>query len=131
MKKLIITSFAYFIFALVFTGAANAQSGSPTDSTKKQETDRPLKITRSASPSRDTFSKCFKKQATGQLFIRLRAIFHSSGKITGAEIVTPSGCEYFDKESLGVVQKIKFKPEIKNGEAVTVTKIVEFKAGVY
>ena len=131
MKKLVITLFTFFLFALVFSGAANAQSTGSTDSTKKQEKDRPLEITGKSSPSRDTFSKCFETHRYASLFIRLRVVFHSSGKITGAEIVTPSGCEYFDKESLKVTQKIKFKPAIKNGEAVTVTKIVEFKAGVY
>jgi TonB family protein len=131
MKKLIITLFTFFLFALVFSGAANAQSGGSTDSTKKQEKDRPLKITGKSSPSRDTFSKCFKKRQYASLFIRLRVVFHSSGKITGMEIVTPSGCEYFDKESLEVTQKIKFEPAIKNGEAVTVTRTVEYKAGLY
>lgn len=122
----------FFTFLFVF--AANAQTGGNSNKTvesvEKQEKDQPLKIIRKTPPSIDSFRQCFKILGTSRLSIRVRVVFHSSGKITGAEIAATSGCEYFDKESLRVAQKIKFRPEIKNGEAVTVTKSVEYTAGI-
>ncbi|HEX8735816.1 MAG TPA: TonB family protein [Pyrinomonadaceae bacterium] len=137
MKKLITAVFALMFLAMVLTaGTAKAQTSETNDSNKqqkveKQEKDRPLKITGKTPPSIDTFQKCFRDQRNAELTIRIKVTFHSSGKITGAEIVAPSGCEYFDKESLRVAHKIKFKPQIKDGEAVTAIKTVEYKAGVY
>ena len=61
--------------------------------------------------------------------VRLKVLFHSSEKITGAEVAESSGCDYFDRESLRVAQKIKIKPEIKNGEAIMATKLIEYSIG--
>lgn len=37
-----------------------------------------------------------------------------------------SGCLSFDNNALSVARKIKFEPEIKDGEAITVTGLVEY-----
>jgi TonB family protein len=58
--------------------------------------------------------------------VKIKVTFHSSGKVTMAEIAESSGCKFFDKETLRVARKIKFNPEIKNGEAATVIKTIEY-----
>ncbi|HEX8368358.1 MAG TPA: energy transducer TonB [Pyrinomonadaceae bacterium] len=131
MKKLVAALFSLLFFALLSVGAANAQTDNSANSTKEQGTvNQPLKIIRKTPPSIDSFRQCFETQGDSRLSIRVRVTFHSSGKVTDAEIVNTSGCEYFDKEAVRVAKKIKFEPEIKNGEAVTVTKSVEYKAGI-
>jgi TonB family protein len=52
--------------------------------------------------------------------------FHSSAKVTGVEVVSTSGCEYFDRASVEAAMKIKFQPAIKNGEAQTTVKAVQY-----
>jgi TonB family protein len=134
MKKLITAVFSLLFFALVLTAAtvkAQTSDSNKEQKVEKQEKDRPLKIIRKAPVRLDSFRQCFETLRTAELTIRIRVTFHSSGKITGAEIVAPSGCEYFDKESLRVAYKIKFEPQIKDGEAVTAIKSVEYKAGIY
>lgn len=132
-KSFKIISLLFFIFLFAFV--ANAQNGDDSNKTgttaENQEKDRPLKIIKKAQPSIDNFRECFISLRVTHLSGRVKVTFHSSGKITGVEIVAPSGCEEFDKESLRVARKIKFEPAIKNGEAVTETKSVEYKAGIY
>jgi TonB family protein len=131
MKKLMTAVFSLLFLAIVLTGGTAKAQTSDSNKEQKQEKDRPLTITGKTPPSIDTFQACFKTKRATHLLIKLKVTFHSSGKITGAEIVAPSGCEYFDKESLRVAHKIKFKPQIKNGEAVTAVKTVEYQAGIY
>jgi TonB family protein len=131
MKKFIVTLFSFLFFAFFFAGAAKAQTDNSADSTREQKTvNQPLKIIKKFPPGIGSFQKCFETQGDTRLSIRLRVTFHSSGKITGAEIVNTSGCKYFDEESVRVAKKIKFEPEIKNGAAATVTKSVEYNAGI-
>jgi TonB family protein len=131
------TSFIKIAFALILVllivVTAKAQNNNVSDNSSdknekknsEQIKDKPLKISKKPSPSTD--GNC--PQNTG--VVRVRATFHSSGKVTDAEMVAPSKCEYFNDQALKAARKIKFEPQIKNGEVVTVTKIVEYKFRIY
>lgn len=131
MKSNFVTLFSVAFFVLLFSFATSAQNGNKEPAGKKQQQDRPLKITSKPQISRDVLSKCLKGSRNTQLVTVLTVTFHSSGKVTNAEISQDSGCEYLDKESIRAAAKIKFKPAVKNGELITVTKNLEYKAGIY
>ncbi|HEX8248890.1 MAG TPA: energy transducer TonB [Pyrinomonadaceae bacterium] len=125
MKKLVAVLFSFLFFAFVFAGTSNAQTNNQTDSTENQKTagqlpDQPLKIEKK--PHSRTDGRCSTASGT----IRLRVTFDKSAKVTNVEIVSPSSCSYFDEQAVKAAKKIKFKPAIKNGEAVTVVKPVEY-----
>lgn len=80
------------------------------------------KIKVKSKPRSSTDGKC--AEDTGR--VSLRVYFQSSGKITKAEIVAPSSCEYFNESSLKAAKRIKFKPAMKDGQAVSYTTIVEY-----
>jgi TonB family protein len=131
MKKLIVTLFSILFFILVFSGAADAQSNDSSSSTErqqkeKQSLDKAVKIKGKIPPSPGSYMMCFEDKSIKQLHVKIKVTFHSSGKVTAAEIDESSGCKFFDKETLRVARKIKFNPAIKNGEAVTVVKMVEY-----
>jgi len=55
---------------------------------------------------------------------KVRVTFDKSGKVTEVEMIESSSCNGFNKNVIEAARKIKFKPEIKSGEAVTVTKLI-------
>ncbi len=59
--------------------------------------------------------------------VQLSVVFHKSGKVTEVEIVTSSGCEFFDRAALKAAKAIKFKPARQDGNNITVTKRVEYR----
>ena len=132
MKINLTNLFSALFLSLLFTFSVNAQTNNNSDknenTNKTSQADRPLKITSHPHPGLP--SKCLEDNQFSFLQIRLKATFHSSGKITEVEIVKSSGCEAFDKECLRVAKKIKFKPAIKNGELVTLTKTLEYSASI-
>lgn len=135
MKRSLLMIFTILFLSLLFMFEINAQTtdNSNKDESKneKQKGNEPLKIIKKTSPSGKVFSKCFKIDSRQtSLFMRLKVTFHASGKITDVEIVEPSGCDYFDEEAIKVARKIKFKPEIKDGESITVTKVIVYSSGL-
>ncbi|HEX8368357.1 MAG TPA: energy transducer TonB [Pyrinomonadaceae bacterium] len=125
MKKFCKSLFAVFFFALVFVVASNAQQ-TPPDSTGKQKTatqekDRPLEI------EHKPFAKTGNCPHQSRGLTRLRVTFDKSAKVTNAKIVISSGCDDFDREAVKAAGGIRFKPAIKNGEPVTVSKLIEYK----
>ena len=130
MKIYLSIFFSVVILTFLFNFSANAQIDSKSNKNEKQQ-DRPLKIKSVTPPDRSLFGRCFEDKRNAQLQIEVKVTFHSSGKVTDAEIVKASGCGYFDKECLRIVKKIKFNPEIKNGEAITIIKPMRYNAYIY
>ncbi len=135
MKANLLMVFAILFLSLLFVFTTNAQTGENLNKNEKrneqQDGNSPLKIIKKTSPSGRVFSKCFKENPRQtSLFMRLKGTFHALGKITDVEIIEPSGCDYFDEEAIKVAKKIKFKPEIKDGESITVTKVIVYSSGI-
>lgn len=124
MKSNITNTLSVIFLTLFFIFTVNAQ-----DNSGKNQ-DKPVEIKSKPRISKSVIGKCLSDQRNATVKVRLRVTFHSSGEITELQIVEPSGCEFLDKEALRVAKKIKFNPEIKNGEAVTVSKNLEYAASV-
>lgn len=102
------------VFILVF------QFGVVGQDTNAPKMNRPLKIKKKPSAPIDN---CYQSEGT----TRVRVTLDKSGKVTAVALVIESGCNSFDKNVLSAAKKIKFEPEIKNGEPITVTKLFEYK----
>jgi TonB family protein len=120
IKKNLIICFALFLMMFLF-GTVNAQDNNQTEKPK----DRPLKILKRDFP-RD-MSDCPKSTGT----VRVKVTFDKSETISNVELVSSSGCNSFDNKAIASSKKIKFKPAIKDGEAITVTKTVEYQYNRY
>lgn len=83
----------------------------------------PLKILKKSSPS---FRNCRSISAE----ITLRVTFDKSARVTNIEILSPSGCESFDRSSVRVAKKIKFTPAQYAGEPVTVKKKIIYSGRI-
>ncbi|HVE59359.1 MAG TPA: energy transducer TonB [Pyrinomonadaceae bacterium] len=118
MKKNIFAPFAAVILTLIFAGLTSAQTDNTTDN--KQTPDTKLKILKKTPPESGRCS-----QSSGMTLVRVT--FDKSAKVTDAVVTKSSGCTAFDNNSLKVARKIKFEPEIKDGEPVTVVKPVEYR----
>ena len=118
MKKNIFTLFSVIILTLIFAGLTNAQTDSAANS--KQTADKKLKILKKPFPSS---RGCV--ESSGITLIRVT--FDKSSKVTNTEIVKSSGCSDFDNNSLDAASRIKFEPQTKDGEPITVAKTVEYK----
>ncbi len=127
--------FILIFLTLILIGTANAQSGKKTEKneqkSEEQLKDRPLEILSNPRISTSAFNQCRGNVRGRELLVRLRVTFHSSGKITDIEVITDSGCNYFNDEAVRTAERIKFKPAIKDGEPITVTKTTEYRVGVH
>jgi len=56
----------------------------------------------------------------------LRAVLHSSGKVTDVEILEDSSCKNFQNAAIGAARKLKFIPAKKNGIAVSQYQELEY-----
>ena len=123
-------SFTVTLF-LVSVVTLNAQSGGDSNKIKKQSKDTPLKIKSRDMPNANVLNECKLPRQTFQIHVGVLATFDSSGKITDARIAgSYSSCPAFDEECLRITRKIKFKPEIKNGVAVTVIKPITYRVDI-
>ena len=121
-KKLSLLNFTVFcLLVLGLTCFAQSDNNSSNNSNKQENLkDHSVKV---ISKPKIKFPKtCPDKSVT----VVLRLIFDRSSKITNIRIVKPSTCEDFDKMCVNVAGKIKFKPAVKNGETITVSKEVTF-----
>ena len=124
-----------FIFlTLILVSAANAQSGKKPDKSEKgteqQQKDTPLKIIRNSGVGIDALKECRNYIKNREVSVKLRVTFLSSGKTTNIQVYEDSGCEYFNNEAIKAAEKIKFEPAIKDGESITITKIVAYQVGI-
>jgi len=120
MKKNLFIFLPVVILFFTFVIPAAAQSVKIS----KKEADKPVKILKKPVVQS---GRC--TQSSG--LTKLRVTFDKSAKITGAVMIASSGCEDFDKNALKAARAIKFKPAIKDGEAATVTKPVEYSFNIY
>jgi TonB family protein len=120
MKKHLITLFSILGLSLILAAAAAAQ----TVTVSKKQADKPVKILNKPVVR---FGRC--DQTSGRTV--LRVTFDQTAKITDTKIVTSSGCEDFDQNAIKAALGIKFKPAVKDGEAITVTKPVEYSFARY
>jgi len=128
MKKNLLAILYLLFISLLFVGAANAQtdgnSNKDEKKTEKQEKDRPLKIIRKPFAA---IGKC--EQSSGRITVRVT--FDKSAKVTDVETVKSSSCSSFDKNAVNAAKGIKFNPAVKDGEPVTVKKLVEYNFEKY
>lgn len=104
------------IVILLLTFAAHGQNANVVAA---GPADRPLKVLKKphAAPG-----YCLQSNAVAVV----SAVFDKSGKVSDVALVKVSGCREFDDRALAAALKIKFEPAIKNGQAVTVAKRVEY-----
>lgn len=133
---------ALLCLLMLFCLAANAQSGrksnqpnEPQNQTEekrenKNEENRPVNIFRRPKPDVDIFGRCFRNEGFSYVKTVLRVTLDASAKITDVKVVTLSGCQEFDEESVDAVRRIKFEPAIQDGKPITVTKTVIYEGGV-
>lgn len=62
---------------------------------------------------------------------RLRVTFDETGVIGEVAPVSTSGCLRFDDSAVTAAKMIEFDPAIKNGQPVTVKKLIEYSFRVY
>jgi len=120
---------AILLFTIIFAGAVNAQDKDDSNKIEtkieKQEYDQNIKIKKK--PRVGTARFC--SQSSG--VVRLRVTFDKSAQVTNVETVSSSGCDRFDRNAVSAAKKIKFEPAIKNGEPITVTRLVEYIFTIY
>jgi TonB family protein len=83
------------------------------------QTNRELRITYRPSP---IAYKCNMKEGS----VIIKVTFHKSGKITDTKISQSSGCFKFDSSAVEAARGIKFEPKIRNGEAISIIKAVQY-----
>jgi len=107
---------ALFVFAvLLFTGQSTVVA---------KQSDRPFKILNK--PHAKTNGEC---EGSGRVV--LSVTFDKSGIVSNVEEAEVSGCRTFNQNAVKAARKIKFQSAIKNGEPVTVTKLMEYIYRVY
>jgi len=119
------------VLVFAFAICSNAQDENKANPTQVKQKNQKLKIIKREPVSNDVFLQCQNGSRNSGLRVGLKVRFHSTGNVTEVLISRFSGCDYFDKEAVRVAKKIKFKPEVKDGEAVSVVKTVEYAFGIY
>jgi hypothetical protein len=118
------TTCLLILFIVILTAAfvSNAQSA---DSTKRlQGTNRRLKI---KSNPRVSAEGCVQ----GQAFVRLRVTFGADKTVKEVETVIQSSCQLFTERAIKSAYMIKFTPEIREGVAVEIKKLIEYRYSRY
>lgn len=109
-----------FIMMIILVGLVAVGNGQTADTNPRQN-DKPLKIKRKPTAQvRD--ANC--SDSSGRVTIRVT--FDKSAKITDTLIITSSGCNGFDDNAVRAARQIKFEPAVKNGEPITVTKLIQY-----
>ncbi len=123
MKKFIII-LAILFFTAFFGGSVKAQNTGDSDKSdakiQKSDYDQNVVIKRKPQPIVSRSCSRFEGRT------RVRATFDKSGEVTDVELLVSSGCDGFDENAIKAAKKIKFKPALKNGEPVTITKQIEY-----
>jgi len=94
--------------------------------TSALQTDRALKIKSKPSPRLN--GDC---GSSGNGRMRVRVTFAKDAKVSNVEIVEKSSCQTFDERAVKVAYRMVFEPAIKNGEAITVTRLIEYKFNIF
>ena len=128
MKKTLIIVASLFL-TLILSDSIKAQNINDSNKTvatiQKADYDQNIEIKKKPRPS-------FPRTCSLSSGItRVRATFDKSAKVTNAELVSSSGCKSFDGNSIKAAYKIKFSPAEKDGQPITVVKVVEFAFSIY
>ncbi len=109
------------VIVLFLTATFVSGQSDETPNTSKSEKDRPVKI---LNRPRVRFpDEC----ARGSGTVRLKATFDKSAKITNVVVFSSaSSCLAFEAAVVEAARQIKFKPAVKNGEAVTVVLTLDY-----
>ncbi|MEJ7623220.1 MAG: TonB family protein [Pyrinomonadaceae bacterium] len=113
------TFLGFSLLIMAFAGShVTSQAAGP------QEKDRKLKILKKPQPS---------MQGCGQSAggIRARVTFDKSGKVGVVDAERSSGCDSFDRSAVRAAKEIRFEPAMKNGELITVVKLIEYTFNRY
>jgi TonB family protein len=119
--------FLILFFAVIFSAnsqAANLLQTSGDDTIyKSSEVDKDVKLTKKPHPHLGgRIQEC---RSSGKS--RIRIVLRKTGRITDVELLASSSCNLWDEASLEAAGKIKFQPAMKNGQAVSVSKIIEYE----
>lgn len=118
MKKIINSSFLILILVTVFGLTVNTQI-KVLARNQDNQSERKIKI--KYKPHAKVAS-CGQSSGLAILIVT----FDKSAEVTETEVYQSSGCDKFDQNAIAAARGIKFEPEIKNEEAVTVKKRVEY-----
>lgn len=114
-----------FVAASAQTNAQTAPDADPIY--KLSEVDEKPKIKKKPRAKyEDSYLKC---GARG--LVVLRIVLLKTGEIGDVAVVTTSRCAAFDDNAVRAAKKVKFKPALKNGQAVSVSATVEYSYSVY
>lgn len=108
------------LILLVMMIAVGTGDGQTTD-TNAKSVDTPVKIIKKPF-AHIGGTNC----AESQGLISIRATFDKSAKVTETEIIKSSGCADFDGNAVKAARKITFTPATKNGEPVTIKKLLQY-----
>lgn len=119
LAKIILTGFVGCLFLF---GNANGQiNGFYAASNFQSKKDKPLKINEKPRPQYPSNS-CDSKSGRGSF----RVTFDKTGTISDVITIKSSGCSVFDESALKAAFQIKFSPAEKDGQPITVIKVVEY-----
>ena len=62
-----------------------------------------------------------------RLEVSVRAVLHRSGEVRGAELISDSGCNSYDKDALRAVGQMKFLRALKDNRFVSQYQVFEFQ----
>jgi len=111
----------FFVIVLILTAPFVSGQSDETTNSKKPEKDRPVKILNR--PRVHFPHEC----ARGSGTVRLKATFDKSAKITNVVVFSSSSsCPAYEGAAIDAAREIKFKPAVKNGEAVTVVLTLDY-----
>ncbi len=118
---------AGFFFSLILFGNSSGQIVNFSAASNGQnQKDKPLKISEKPQPQYPK-DGCDSKSGRGSF----RVTFDKSGAISDVTTIKSSGCSIFDESSLKAAYQIKFSPAEKDGQPVTVVKVVQYSFSTY
>jgi TonB family C-terminal domain len=112
--------FSLLVFLTIVYVAAISGYGQSEPTQNQGQSDRPLKI------KKKPFGNPRGCDVGTSGTIRVRVTFLDSGTVGDVVAVDSSGCPSFDESAIKAAKKIVFEPAVKNGTAVTVTKLVVY-----
>lgn len=116
------------VVASAQVGDSKSQAGSEEDKIYKQsEVDEKPQIKKKPRANyENSYGQC-----AGQGVVRLKIVLLKTGRIGEVGVIDSSQCEIFDQNAINAAKKIKFKPALKNGQAVSVSVLVEYSYRVF
>jgi TonB family protein len=115
---------ALLVTLAAFAPSAGAQADSPPQQVLE---DRPVKI-KKKKPHPRVAGDCLQERSG---VLRVKVTFDKSGKVTAAQPIGTSGCASFDKSAVKAAFELKFEPAIKDGQPITVTKMMQYTYRFY